>query len=126
MEVVVDALEPTVSFDTVGISVHNVSTENFTGPDTHRGRLVPLRSQVPCPAPTPAPAPSGSRFSPRNWRVPTRLNAILLIPVVVGLVMGGFQVKSSIDTWQEAQDAEKTARLVQAALNYGDKLFVER
>nr|WP_239135425.1 nitrate- and nitrite sensing domain-containing protein [Streptomyces sp. SID12488] len=72
------------------------------------------------------PAPSGSRFSPRNWRVPTRLNAILLIPVVVGLIMGGFQVKSSIDTWQGAEDAEQTARLVQAALVYGDALFQER
>jgi signal transduction histidine kinase len=81
---------------------------------------------MPGPEPTAAPAPSGGRLSPRNWRVPTRLNAILLIPVAVGLVMGGFQVKSSIDTWQQAQDAEKTARLVQAALNYGDKLFVER
>ncbi len=72
------------------------------------------------------PAPSGSRFSPRNWRVPTRLNAILLIPVLVGLIMGGFQVKSSIDTWQEAEDAENTARLVRAALAYGNELLVER
>jgi hypothetical protein len=47
MEVVVDALEPTVSFDTVGHSVHNVSKENFAGPDTHRGRLVPLRYESP-------------------------------------------------------------------------------
>ncbi|MFF1658171.1 nitrate- and nitrite sensing domain-containing protein [Streptomyces sp. NPDC058255] len=94
---------------------------NFTPPP--RGAAP---AQVPGPEPTAAPAPSGGRFSPRNWRVPTRLNAILLIPVMVGLVMGGFQVKSSIDTWKEAQDAEKTARLVQAALNYGDKLFVER
>ncbi|MFF4350788.1 nitrate- and nitrite sensing domain-containing protein [Streptomyces sp. NPDC001530] len=94
---------------------------NFTPPP--RGAAP---AQVPGPEPTAAPAPSGGRFSPRNWRVPTRLNAILLIPVVVGLVMGGFQVKSSIDTWQEAQDAEKTARLVQAALTYGDKLYVER
>nr|WP_239149641.1 nitrate- and nitrite sensing domain-containing protein [Streptomyces sp. SID12501] len=70
--------------------------------------------------------PSGSRFSPRNWRVPTRLNAILLIPVVVGLIMGGFQVKSSIDTWQQAEDAEKTARIVQAALVYSDALYQER
>ncbi len=54
-------------------------------------------------------------MSPRNWRVATRLNAILLIPVLVGLVMGGFQVKSSIDTWTEAQDAENTARLVRAS-----------
>ncbi|WP_408056806.1 sensor histidine kinase [Streptomyces huasconensis] len=72
------------------------------------------------------PAPSGGRMSPRNWRVPTRLNAILLIPVLVGLVMGGFQVKGSIDTWSEAQDAEKTARLVRASLDYGNRLIEER
>ncbi|MYY05361.1 nitrate- and nitrite sensing domain-containing protein [Streptomyces sp. ATexAB-D23] len=74
-------------------------------------------------------APAGgstSRLSPRNWRVPTRLNAILLIPVLVGLVMGGFQVKGSINTWQEAQDAEKTALVVRAAAEYGQALLNER
>jgi len=74
-------------------------------------------------------APAGgstSRLSPRNWRVPTRLNAILLIPVLVGLVMGGFQVKGSVDTWQEAQDAEKTALIVRAAAEYGQALLNER
>ncbi|MEU1020989.1 nitrate- and nitrite sensing domain-containing protein [Streptomyces sp. NPDC005904] len=65
-------------------------------------------------------------MSPRNWRVPTKLNAILLIPVLVGLVMGGFQVKGSIDTWNEAQDAENTARLVRASLDYGNRLIEER
>ncbi|MFF2331088.1 MULTISPECIES: nitrate- and nitrite sensing domain-containing protein [unclassified Streptomyces] len=69
---------------------------------------------------------SSSRLSPRNWRVPTRLNAILLIPVLVGLVMGGFQVKGSIDTWREAQDAEKTALIVRAASVYGQALLNER
>jgi signal transduction histidine kinase len=58
--------------------------------------------------------------------VPTRLNAILLIPVLVGLVMGGFQVKGSIDTWREAQDAEKTALVVRAASQYGQALLDER
>jgi signal transduction histidine kinase len=58
--------------------------------------------------------------------VPTRLNAILLIPVLVGLVMGGFQVKGSIDTWQEAEDAEKVALLVRAAEDYGQSLLNER
>ncbi len=65
-------------------------------------------------------------MSPRNWRVATRLNAILLIPVLVGLVMGGFQVKSSIDTWNEAEDAENTARLVRASLTYANALYNER
>ncbi|MFF7142951.1 nitrate- and nitrite sensing domain-containing protein [Streptomyces nodosus] len=69
---------------------------------------------------------AGGRFSPRNWRVPTRLNAILLIPVGVGLVMGGFQVNNSIDTWRQARDAESTARLVQASLSYADALYQER
>ncbi|MEU6445066.1 nitrate- and nitrite sensing domain-containing protein [Streptomyces sp. NPDC047046] len=73
-----------------------------------------------------SPSARGSRLSPRNWRVPTRLNAILLIPVIVGLVMGGFQVKGSIDTWQEAEDAKNVARLVQAAATYGNRLTEER
>ncbi|MEU6404462.1 nitrate- and nitrite sensing domain-containing protein [Streptomyces sp. NPDC046985] len=95
---------------------------NFTPPPP-RGAAP---SHVPGSEPADVPAPSGGRLSPRNWRVPTRLNAILLIPVLVGLVMGGFQVKNSIDTWQNAQDAEHTARLVRASLTYADALWVER
>ncbi|WP_198655236.1 sensor histidine kinase [Streptomyces geranii] len=105
-------------------------SKNGPEPSARGNFTPPPRGAAPAPVPgsepMAPPAPSGSRFSPRNWRVPTRLNAILLIPVVVGLIMGGFQVKSSIDTWQEAEDAEKTARLVQAALVYGDALFQER
>jgi signal transduction histidine kinase len=74
----------------------------------------------------PAATGSSSRLSPRNWRVPTRLNAILLLPVLVGLVMGGFQVKGSVDTWREAQDAERTARVVTAASDYSQALLNER
>ncbi|MER6135872.1 nitrate- and nitrite sensing domain-containing protein [Streptomyces sp. NPDC001815] len=94
---------------------------NFTPPP--RGAAP---AHVPGSEPTAPPAPSGGRLSPRNWRVPTRLNAILLIPVVVGLVMGGFQVKSSIDTWREAQDAEKVAKIVDAAGQYAEALLNER
>jgi signal transduction histidine kinase len=65
-------------------------------------------------------------MSPRNWRVATRLNAILLIPVLVALVMGGFQVNGSINTWRQAQDAEKTALIVRAAGEYGHALLNER
>ncbi|MFG2649544.1 nitrate- and nitrite sensing domain-containing protein [Streptomyces sp. NPDC048436] len=92
---------------------------NFTPPPRTAASPTDVQGMEP-------PAPSGGRMSPRNWRVPTRLNAILLIPVLVGLVMGGFQVKASIDTWNEAQDAENTARLVRASLNYGNRLIEER
>ncbi|MFJ9470195.1 nitrate- and nitrite sensing domain-containing protein [Streptomyces caniferus] len=56
----------------------------------------------------------------------TRLNAILLIPVMVALVFGGLRVDSSFGTWQEAQDAENTAKLVRAALSYSTALIDER
>ncbi|AJF67464.1 sensor histidine kinase [Streptomyces vietnamensis] len=96
---------------------------NFTPPS----RTAVSPADVPVtPPPTEAPKGSSSKLSPRNWRVPTRLNAILLIPVLVGLVMGGFQVKGAIDTWQEAQDAEKTALIVRAASEYGTALLNER
>ncbi len=96
---------------------------NFTPPS--RAAMSPADVPV-TPPPTAAATGSTSKLSPRNWRVPTRLNAILLIPVLVGLVMGGFQVKGSIDTWQEAQDAEKTALIVRAASEYSTALLNER
>ncbi|MFC7980069.1 nitrate- and nitrite sensing domain-containing protein [Streptomyces cinereoruber] len=97
---------------------------NFTPPS--RTAVSPADVPVTPPPPAETAGGSSSKLSPRNWRVPTRLNAILLIPVLVGLVMGGFQVKGSIDTWQEAQDAEKTALIVRAASEYSTALLNER
>ncbi|MFF5388657.1 nitrate- and nitrite sensing domain-containing protein [Streptomyces sp. NPDC013012] len=97
---------------------------NFTPPS--RTAVSPADVPVTPPPPVQASEGSSSKLSPRNWRVPTRLNAILLIPALVGLVMGGFQVKGSIDTWQEAQDAEKTALIVRAASEYSTALLNER
>ncbi|MFC4592201.1 sensor histidine kinase [Sphaerisporangium corydalis] len=43
--------------------------------------------------------PSGvSRFSLRNWRVPARLTALILVPTVVGVLLAGLRVVSSIDS----------------------------
>ncbi|MEU8779570.1 nitrate- and nitrite sensing domain-containing protein [Streptomyces sp. NPDC048606] len=95
-----------------------------------RGNFTPPPRGATSPVDVPVEPSTGggstSKLSPRNWRVPTRLNAILLVPVLVGLVMGGFQVKGSVDTWNEAKDAEKTARIVQAAAEYGQALLNER
>ncbi|AUG79810.1 hypothetical protein CFP65_5099 [Kitasatospora sp. MMS16-BH015] len=65
-------------------------------------------------------------LAPRNWRVPTRLVAILLIPVVIGLVFGGLRVNSSFDEYTTADHAEKTARLARAATQLADALESER
>ncbi|GAA3181844.1 nitrate- and nitrite sensing domain-containing protein [Streptomyces ramulosus] len=94
---------------------------NFTPPSRSTGPA----SGTPEPAPVP-PVSGGKPYSPRNWRVATRLNAILLIPVLLALVFGGLRVNSSLETWQDAQDAEATAKLVRAALTYGNALIDER
>ncbi|MBH5337179.1 nitrate- and nitrite sensing domain-containing protein [Streptomyces pactum] len=94
-----------------------------------RGNFTPPPRTAASPAEVPenpAPIDKAGRLSPANWRVPTRLNAILLIPVLVALVFGGLQVESSISTWSQAQDAERTARLVRAAAGYSHALMNER
>ncbi|MQY12208.1 hypothetical protein SRB5_23410 [Streptomyces sp. RB5] len=95
---------------------------NFT-PPPRAAAASPVSAVAPVAEPLPA---SGSALSPRNWRVRTRLNAILLIPVVIALVFGGLRVNSSIDTWQQAQDAERVAHVVQAANTYAFAIMNER
>ncbi|MCG7208390.1 nitrate- and nitrite sensing domain-containing protein [Streptomyces arenae] len=61
-----------------------------------------------------------------NWRVARRLQAILLIPVLVALGLGGIRVKTSVDTLRDAQDAVRVAELVQAANTYASDAINER
>ncbi|MFF4813634.1 nitrate- and nitrite sensing domain-containing protein [Kitasatospora sp. NPDC001309] len=63
---------------------------------------------------------------PRNWRVPTRLIAILLIPVIISLVFGGLRVNTSVDGYIKASKAEKTAELAKAATELAEALENER
>ncbi|MEV7182559.1 nitrate- and nitrite sensing domain-containing protein [Kitasatospora sp. NPDC093679] len=71
----------------------------------------------------------GGRYeflAPRNWRVPTRLVAILLVPVIIGLVFGGLRVNTSLDDFHKADRAVKTAKLAHAATDLADALENER
>ncbi|WP_406396213.1 nitrate- and nitrite sensing domain-containing protein [Streptomyces sp. NBC_00882] len=72
--------------------------------------------------------PSAPRrgWGTRNWRVARKLQAILLIPVIVALVLGGIRVKRSVDTWQDADDAVRVAELVRAANKYASDAIDER
>ncbi|MCZ7416326.1 MULTISPECIES: sensor histidine kinase [unclassified Streptomyces] len=96
-------------------------------PPESRGNFTPHAAAVPTGDTEPAGGGgNSSKLAVRNWRVATRLNAILLIPVIVALIFGGFRVQSSIETLTEAQDAEATAELVRAASAYGHALLDER
>ncbi|MFD8483932.1 nitrate- and nitrite sensing domain-containing protein [Kitasatospora sp. NPDC059673] len=65
-------------------------------------------------------------LSPLNWRVPTRLVAILVIPVVIALVFGGLRVNTSLDDYSSADRAVRIAKLASAATNLADALQQER
>ncbi|MEU9385728.1 nitrate- and nitrite sensing domain-containing protein, partial [Streptomyces sp. NPDC048279] len=67
-----------------------------------------------------------SRSLTGNWRVARRLQAILLIPVLVALGLGGVRVKNSVDTLRDADDAVRVAELVQAANAYASDAIDER
>ncbi|WP_371479422.1 nitrate- and nitrite sensing domain-containing protein [Kitasatospora sp. NBC_00315] len=88
------------------------------------------RRAAPKPEPEPeSPKASSGRYeflAPRNWRVPTRLVAILLIPVIIGLVFGGLRVNTSIDDYGKADRAVRTAELARAATKLADALENER
>ncbi|MDH6566050.1 signal transduction histidine kinase [Streptomyces sp. SAI-117] len=73
-------------------------------------------------------APTAARrgWGTRNWRMAGKLQAVLLIPVIVALVLGGLRVKRSVDTWQDADDAVRVAELVQAANKYASDAIDER
>ncbi|MEU0413204.1 nitrate- and nitrite sensing domain-containing protein [Streptomyces griseorubiginosus] len=72
------------------------------------------------------PTPLRRRFGARNLRVAQKLQAILLIPVLVALALGGVRVKRTVDTWQTAEDAVRVAELVQAANKYASDAINER
>ncbi|WP_078655833.1 nitrate- and nitrite sensing domain-containing protein [Streptomyces fulvoviolaceus] len=55
-----------------------------------------------------------------------RLRAIVLIPVIVTLVLGGFRVKQAVDTYREADDAVRVAELVQTANKFASDAINER
>ncbi|MFJ3308778.1 nitrate- and nitrite sensing domain-containing protein [Streptomyces sp. NPDC086549] len=55
-----------------------------------------------------------------------KLRAVLLIPVLVALALGGVRVKHSMDTLQAADDAVRVAELVQAANKYASDAINER
>ncbi|WP_165989870.1 nitrate- and nitrite sensing domain-containing protein [Streptomyces sp. YIM 98790] len=87
----------------------------------------PAASGPPADAAEPsAPPESGSAWNPRNWRVAVKLNAILLIPVLVALVFAGLRVNTHYSTWREAREAQQIAELVQASTAYAHALLNER
>ncbi|MET8145418.1 nitrate- and nitrite sensing domain-containing protein [Sphaerisporangium sp. NPDC005288] len=63
------------------------------------------------------------RLAPRNWRVPARLTALILVPTLVGVLLAGLRVVSSIDGvaayQRNAAEATIAAHLRELSLQLG-------
>ncbi|WP_235558120.1 nitrate- and nitrite sensing domain-containing protein [Sphaerimonospora mesophila] len=68
----------------------------------------------------------GSRFLLRNWRVRSRLVALILIPTLAALVLGGLRVVTSLDTAAGYQRVNDLARLVESVAGLTHELQAER
>ncbi|WP_282202614.1 sensor histidine kinase [Kitasatospora fiedleri] len=67
-----------------------------------------------------------SRFAMRNWRIRTRLIALLFLPVIVALVFGGLRVQSSMENSRELSQMSDLAELARTATDLADALQTER
>ncbi|MFJ8046163.1 nitrate- and nitrite sensing domain-containing protein [Kitasatospora sp. NPDC096147] len=67
-----------------------------------------------------------SRFAMRNWKIRTRLIALLLLPVVVALALGGLRVQSSMENSRQLSQMANLADLARTATDLANALQSER
>jgi signal transduction histidine kinase len=69
---------------------------------------------------------TGGRFRLANWRVRSRLVALILIPTVVGVLLAGIQLADAIGTSAEYKRLTQVAELVQRVGGLNHELARER
>jgi signal transduction histidine kinase len=95
------------------------------GPDAGFSPFGPADGD-PGRSPAPEPPGSGSRLSFRNWRVPTRLAAILVVPMAGIIVFAGLRINDQLSSASQAQANEHLAVLVRDTTTAVDLLERER
>ncbi|MDI2129325.1 sensor histidine kinase [Yinghuangia seranimata] len=51
-------------------------------------------------------------FSIKNWRIRTRITALLLLPVIVAALLGGLRIQSSVDKTREMDVVQKAGEVI--------------
>ncbi|MFH9353272.1 nitrate- and nitrite sensing domain-containing protein [Kitasatospora sp. NPDC017646] len=67
-----------------------------------------------------------SRLAMRNWRIRTRLIALLALPILVSLVLGGLRIQTSLENSQQLAQMANLSDLAKKATNLADALQTER
>ncbi|RZS41045.1 signal transduction histidine kinase [Herbihabitans rhizosphaerae] len=71
-------------------------------------------------------ARAGSRWRMRNWRLRTKLIAVLVVPTVAVLVLGGLQVKADLDRAERFRQTVAQVDLARKLTNVVHELQTER
>ncbi|MFC1441081.1 nitrate- and nitrite sensing domain-containing protein [Streptacidiphilus sp. N1-10] len=66
------------------------------------------------------------RYALSNWRIRTRLTALLILPVIAAMVLGGFRIQASLQTQQQLSKASQLGELAQSATLLATALEDER
>ncbi|MFJ2650573.1 nitrate- and nitrite sensing domain-containing protein [Streptomyces sp. NPDC087420] len=78
-------------------------------------------------APKPVgPTDAGSRILLRNWRISTRLVALLTLPVVAATTLGGLRINESLNEIQQLEHMQLLTKMTKEATNLAAQLQAER
>ncbi|WP_037607641.1 ATP-binding protein [Streptacidiphilus rugosus] len=75
---------------------------------------------------TPQKVRGARRYALNNWRIRTRLTALLVLPVIAAIVLGGLRIQGSLQTQQQLDNVAKLGDVAQAATLLAISLENER
>ena len=91
------------------------------------GRPGGAGGERPKAPPKPAgPGDAGARIALRNWRISTRLVALLTLPVVAATTLGGFRINDSLNDIQQLDHMQLLTKMTKEATNLASALQAER
>ncbi|MEU0070514.1 nitrate- and nitrite sensing domain-containing protein, partial [Streptomyces sp. NPDC006332] len=93
------------------------------GASTSSSPAAPTTPPVKPPRGVPGP---GSRIALRNWRISTRLVALLTLPVVAATTLGGVRINDSLDDIQQLDNMKLLTEMTKQATELADALQAER
>jgi signal transduction histidine kinase len=93
---------------------------------TDRGASAPSTPPPGRGSAKPPKAKRSSRFAIRNWRVRSKLLALIVIPTLAALLLAGMRVTSSIGIASDYQQINETAVLVSKLAELAHELELER
>ncbi|MEU4405014.1 nitrate- and nitrite sensing domain-containing protein [Streptosporangium sp. NPDC023963] len=101
-------LAPALGFDNQGGQPRSGAGQDLDGRDSEKSEK------------------NGSRLALKNWRVRSRLVALIVIPTVAAIVLGGLRVTTSISSAAEYERVRATAELTAGLSDLVDELQLER